>query len=175
MDEKQLWEKCGEFHGHHCGGLAIGLKAAIYAMELLDLSFSEDEDVVCITENDAYCVDAIQVILGCSVGKGNLLFKMRGKEAFSFFNRKTGRSVRLVLRNVPGLTRAQSMEYFLSHEPAELFDVKDTVDELPIKARLFKSIPCDCCGEMTMDTMMHMEGDKKLCKDCFVPYSRFLD
>ena len=82
------WEKCVAFHGHECGGLTIGYKAAIYAEKLLDLTFSEDEDVVCISENDACGVDAIQVLLGCSVGKGNLLFHMRGKQAFSFYNRK---------------------------------------------------------------------------------------
>ena len=51
---------------------------------------------MCITENDACGVDAIQVLLGCSVGKGNLLFHLRGKQAFSFYNRKTGKAVRLV-------------------------------------------------------------------------------
>ena len=83
------------FHGHACGGLTIGFQAARYAMELLELDFSADEDVVCIAENDACGVDAIQVLLGCSVGKGNLLFHLRGKQAFSFYNRKTGKAVRL--------------------------------------------------------------------------------
>ena len=32
MDEnKELWEKCAAFHGHVCGGLTIGYKAALYA------------------------------------------------------------------------------------------------------------------------------------------------
>ena len=89
MDDKNvLWEKAVAFHGHVCGGLMIGYKAALYAMKLLELEFSEDEQVVCIAENDACGVDAIQVILGCSVGKGNLLFHMRCKQAFSFYNRK---------------------------------------------------------------------------------------
>ena len=79
INEKELWKKAAAFHGHVCGGLTIGYKAALYAIELLDLTFSEDEDVVCISENDACGVDAIQAILGCSVGKGNLLFHMRGK------------------------------------------------------------------------------------------------
>ena len=38
MDEnKALWKKCVEFHGHECGGLTIGYKAALYAIELLKL------------------------------------------------------------------------------------------------------------------------------------------
>ena len=98
MDEnKELWNKCVEFHGHACGGLTIGYKAALYAIERLGLQLggggnagclSPDEEIVCISENDACGVDAIQVMLGCSVGKGNLLFHMRGKQAFTFFNRK---------------------------------------------------------------------------------------
>ena len=36
MDEnKELWNKCAAFHGHVCGGLTIGYKAALYAIELL--------------------------------------------------------------------------------------------------------------------------------------------
>ena len=32
MDEnKELWNKCAAFHGHVCGGLTIGYKAALYA------------------------------------------------------------------------------------------------------------------------------------------------
>ena len=92
MDKKILWEKCVDFHGHQCGGLTIGYKAALYAMELLELEFSDDEQVVCISENDACGVDAIQVLLGCSVGKGNLLFHMRGKQALCarfLFHRRT--------------------------------------------------------------------------------------
>ena len=59
MDENRvLWEKCTAFHGHVCGGLTIGYKAALYAIELLDLKFSDDEQVVCISENDACGVDA---------------------------------------------------------------------------------------------------------------------
>ena len=76
------WERCVAFHGHECGGLTIGYKAAQYAAKLLELKFSADEQVVCIAENDACGVDAIQVMLGCSVGKGNLLFHMTGKQAF---------------------------------------------------------------------------------------------
>ena len=96
-----LWEKCVDFHGHSCGGLRIGYAAAEYAMKLLNIGFSDNEQVVCISENDACGVDAIQVMLGCSIGKGNLLFHMTGKQAFSFYNRETGESVRLVLKPKP--------------------------------------------------------------------------
>ena len=106
------WEKCVAFHGHQCGGMAIGYQAALYAMDLLDIAFADNEQVVCIAENDACGVDAIQVLLGCSIGKGNLLFHMTGKQAFSFYDRSTGKSVRLVLKPKPaGMTREESFRY----------------------------------------------------------------
>ena len=87
MDIQSLFEKSAEFHGHRCPGLAIGVRAAVEAQNLLGIGHSADEEIVCITENDACGVDGIQVLLGCSAGKGNLIFRIRGKQAYSFFNR----------------------------------------------------------------------------------------
>lgn len=174
VNEKELWEKAAAFHGHVCPGLTIGYKAALYAIDLLDLTFSKDEQVVCVSENDACGVDAIQVILGCSIGKGNLLFHMRGKQAFSFYNRKTGKSVRLVLKPKPkAMTREESFQYYQSCEPAEMFDVKPTTIQLPEKARLFDSYVCECCGESTGANWIRLAGGKKLCLDCYESYDRF--
>ena len=170
----KTWQDCVAFHGHECGGLTIGYKASLYAIELLKLDFSADEQVVCISENDACGVDAVQVMLGCSIGKGDLLFHMRGKQAFSFYNRKTGASARLVLKPKPeGMTREESFAYYQACKPEEMFDVKDTTIQLPEKARLFDSYVCDCCGETTGANWIRLAGDKKLCLDCYESYNRF--
>ena len=170
----KTWQDCVNFHGHECGGLTIGYKASLYAIELLKLEFSADEQVVCISENDACGVDAIQVMLGCSVGKGNLLFRMRGKSAYSFYNRKTGKSVRLVLKPKPeGMTKEESFGYYQACPPEEMFDVKETTIALPEKARLFDSYTCDCCGEVTGANWIRLAGGKKLCLDCYHSYDRF--
>lgn len=170
----KTWNDCVSFHGHECGGLTIGYKASLFAIELLKLEFSADEQVVCIAENDACGLDAIQVMLGCSVGKGNLLFHMRGKSAYSFYNRKTGESVRLVLKPTPaGMTRAESFAYLQAKAPAELFVVKNTTIRLPEKARLFDSYVCECCGEVAGANWIRLSGGKKLCLDCYENYDRF--
>ena len=179
-----IWETCVAFHGHECGGLAIGYKAALYAIKLLGLEeeirenrsccISSQEEVVCISENDACGVDAIQVILGCSVGKGNLLFHMRGKQAFSFYNRKNGKSVRLVLRPRPeGMTKQESFAYYQGNAPEELFEVKETAIALPEEARIFRSYPCSECGEITSENMLRMQDGKMVCLDCYKNYNRF--
>lgn len=168
------WNDCVAFHGHECGGLTIGYKASLYAAQLLKLEFSDDEQVVCISENDACGIDAIQVMLGCSVGKGNLLFHMRGKSAYSFYNRKTGEAVRLVLKPTPaGMTKEESYAYMQSKEPQDLFEVKEATIRLPEKARLFHSYICDCCGESTGANWIRLSGDQKLCLDCYNTYDRF--
>ena len=170
----KTWNDCVAFHGHECGGLTIGYKASQYAIELLKLECSADEQVVCISENDACGVDAIQVMLGCSLGKGNLLFHMRGKSAYSFYNRKTGEAVRLVLKPTPaGMTREESFAYLQSHTPQELFEVKPATIALPEKARLFSSFVCECCGETTGANWIRLSGDRKLCLDCYETYDRF--
>ena len=35
----KTWNECVAFHGHSCGGLAIGYQAARCAAELLELDF----------------------------------------------------------------------------------------------------------------------------------------
>ena len=170
----KTWQDCVAFHGHECGGLTIGYKASLYAIDLLKLDFSADEHVVCISENDACGVDAIQVMLGCSIGKGNLLFHMRGKSAYSFYNRKTGKSVRLVLKPKPeGMTKEESFGYYQACRPEEMFEVKETTIMLPEKARMFDSYTCSCCGETAGANWIRLADGKHLCLDCYESYNRF--
>lgn len=169
------WEKCVAFHGHSCGGLSIGYRAAMYARELLGVDFSDNEQLVCISENDACGVDAIQVVLGCSIGKGNLLFHMTGKQAFSFYNRVDGRSLRLVLNQKPaGMTREESFRYYQEAPNETLFQVKEATLPLPTAAKIFDSYECECCGEKTGANWICLgPGGVKLCVDCYESYDRF--
>ncbi len=174
MNENALWEKCVAFHGHECGGLTIGYKAALLAIQELGITFSEDEEIVCICENDACGVDAIQVILGCTTGKGNLLFHMTGKSAYSFYDRKSGKSVRLLLEPAPeGLTKADSFAYYQAQAPEEMFRVMPTRIALSEPAKLFDSYVCECCGEKAGANWIRIQDGKKLCLDCASRYDRF--
>ena len=181
--DSAIWERCVAFHGHVCGGLTIGYKAALYAIDLLKLSpgdsrshicISADERIVCVAENDMCGVDAIQVILGCSIGKGNLLFHMRGKHAFSFYNRNSEESIRLILKNKPDeMTKEQSFAYYQSCLPQDMFDVKETKILLPEPARFFESYICEACGEAAGSDWIRIQNGSKLCLDCYSAYSRF--
>lgn len=108
------------------GGLAVGFRAVLYAWELFESdSTSEDEEIVCIAETDACGVDAIQALLSCTVGKGNLIFNLQGKNAFSFYRRSDGKSFRLVLRPTPEKTKEERLAWLMDGDYHEMFDVKE--------------------------------------------------
>lgn len=172
-----LWETCIAFHGHQCPGLAIGYRAATLAMEHLGLNDpSADEELVCITENDACGVDAVQAITGCTMGKGNLLYRGTGKMAFSFYCRKegkNGKSVRMMLKPLPeDLDREARKSFILTAPAEEVFWYKETTLPLPERARHFQNVTCAKCGESLPEHKARLVEGQTLCLDCFSPYNR---
>ena len=172
--EKELfWKKAAEFHGHICPGLAIGFRACEAAIKRLSIDFSSDEEIVCITENDACGVDAIQAILGCTAGKGNLIFKDRGKQAFTFFRRDTNQGIRIVFKGFnENRSREENLQYILDAPLDEIFEYKEPKDKLPQNARIFRSLKCENCGEKTAEHRIRILDGKFLCLDCYEDYSR---
>lgn len=178
MLDESLWQKTAAFHGHMCPGLAIGFKACEGAIEELGLDASKlpaiDEEVVCVTENDACGVDAVQILLGCTYGKSNLIPRLRGKMAFSFFVRDTDKRVRLVLtaENDGSMDRNEFQSYLLEHPYSELFSIGEPDYDLPEPARLFSSQPCASCGESTAEYALRVQNGKLVCSDCYDAYAR---
>lgn len=173
---QELWGKCIEFHGHACGGLASGYRAAEVASCLLGFSLerTEDEDIVCVAENDGCGIDSIQCLLSCTVGKGNMILRPRGKAAFSFINRNTEEGVRLVLR-IPRdkfQTKEETIDFILNAPVDDVFYIKTPQFELPEKARMFGNRMCECCGESTREDMVRFQEGKVVCLDCFRQYDR---
>ena len=77
-----LVKQATDFHGHWCPGLAIGIRAAEWALK--EMGKAPDEEIVAVVETDMCGVDAIQSLTGCTFGKGNLIHKDYGKSAFTF-------------------------------------------------------------------------------------------
>lgn len=170
---KELWEKCVEFHGHECTGLAIGYRAAIEAEKYIGDSKSEDESIVCITENDACGVDAVQRILSCTIGKGNLIYRGTGKMAFSFFARKSGKRIRFCLKPFNGdMDREERQKYILEAPFEALFKISEPSFDLPEEARIFNNVVCEECGETAPEHKIRLMNGKKVCLDCFKEYKR---
>jgi len=191
--ERDDFKRCERFHGHVCPGLAIGYQASKAALEWLEVNRSVDEEIVAIVENDACCVDAIQVLTGCTFGKGNFIFKDHGKMVFTFFSRNTGKGVRISMK--PGVLEPderhrqliekvrenkatdqdrdefaqlhqQRTKDILNKSLESLFKMEITTVELPPKARMEPSAICQLCGETTMPSKMELVDDKMICRDC---------
>jgi len=187
------FDDCIRFHGHSCPGIASGYRAAVAAMEALGVTRPEDEDLVAICETDACGVDAVQVIAGTTAGKGNLIIKDYGKHAFTFYNRKDGRAVRVTfhrnddmekddfsgLRNKVffGSATKKEQEQFhelmhkatvkVLHAPADrIMKIEEITMEAPKKARIFKSVTCDECGESVADAKTRKVNGKCVCIPC---------
>ncbi len=181
------------FHGHSCGGLAIGYKACELAIQELGLTFSADEEIVAVTETDSCTVDAIQVVLGCTAGKGNLFVNNWGKTAFSFYRRDNASSIRLVINQsaMPAnpemvalrpkimsgaATPEEEAEFHrLAHVyvdqilaiPAEdMFIVKKADVPLPKPAMLYNNVTCSCCGETVADGLAVQKDGQYICIPC---------
>jgi formylmethanofuran dehydrogenase, subunit E (EC 1.2.99.5) len=66
----------------------MGVRAAEFALEKLAVDPDVDEELVAVVETDSCGVDAIQSILGCTFGKGNLIFKDFGKNVYTIGSRE---------------------------------------------------------------------------------------
>lgn len=174
MKEK-LWNECIDFHGHSCPGLALGFRASEIAAEELGIPLEKaaDEEIVCVVENDACGVDAVQVLFSCTAGKGNLLFRIRGKQAYSFFDRNSGKKVRVVMNgNHKSMEREEAMYYILDAPKSEICEIKKPLFDVPEKAKIFNSVVCESCGEAAREDLIRLQEGRKLCLDCFTEYSR---
>jgi len=187
-------KKCIEFHGHLCPGLVYGYLVAKEAINLLKLKRSKDEEVVVISENDSCAVDALQVLLGTSTGKGNLIFKDYGKNAYTVLNRFRKKAFRFS-RNKYYLYNGKYREEFsrldeaissntasqkekwrhkmlkakdlLSKPFSDVFSTKEVDIVMPPYAPLARSEACAKCGEMTMSTkMVYLENGQRICIPC---------
>ncbi|MDY7030394.1 MAG: FmdE family protein [Thermodesulfobacteriota bacterium] len=174
----QEYQKLIGFHGHSCPGLALGYRMVKAAMEKTHLGKAGDEETVTIVENDSCSVDAVQFLLGCTFGKGNLIFKDHGKQVFTFITRPTGKALRVSLlphamdmpegdtKSRTQMTREEMVEKILSMPEAELLKVKEVSIESPEKAQIHSSFICDLCGEPIMETRMIKKSGKTYCIPC---------
>ena len=184
-----------KFHGHSCPGLAFGYRAAVAAVKELNMeNISEDEEVVAIVENDSCAVDAIQVLTGCTFGKGNLIFRDYGKQVYTFMKRPSGDAVRIsidftspeeteeekemwrrysegerseeVLKTVHN-RKAKKMKAILDSSDSELLKITRFKMPLPSEARIYPSIRCEMCGEKMAEPKARVKDGKIVCIPCF--------
>ncbi len=181
------------FHGHSCPGLALGYRVSRRALKELG-NRSADEEVVAIVENNSCAVDAVQVMTGCTFGKGNLIFRDYGKQVYTFIRRPSGRSIRISVvwekpdetdeekklwgsyaggdrsRKVVAFVHSRKnahLRSILDADESELFAVKWGKEPAPPEAEIYRSIRCASCGEKVAEPKVRIKQGRLLCIPCF--------
>ena len=189
----KTYEDIVDFHGHSCPGLALGYRVSVLALGELG-ERSEDEEIVAVVENNSCAVDAVQVMTGCTFGKGNLIFRDYGKQVYTFIRRPSGKSVRIAIdwqkpaetdeekamwdryasgdRTKEVMTfvhnkKAAKTRHILEADEKELMNVTVGKTDLPEAARIYPSISCEHCGEKVMEPRLRVRNGELLCIPCF--------
>ena len=160
----------------------------------MNLRRAVDEEVVAICENDSCAVDALQVLLGTVAGKGNLIIKDFGKNAYTVLSRSKGQAYRFSRKTRYDYTGESKSEFdrleaavaaniaseddrrelkhlkiadILERPFEEIFTIIEVPFDEPLYAPLAPSEPCAICGEMTMATkMMKLNDGRQVCIPC---------
>jgi formylmethanofuran dehydrogenase subunit E len=202
VNPKDFLEAGQQFHGHKCPAMPLGLRVGAAAMNRLGVDRSPDGQLVALVElGDDHCAhcfaDGIQVITGCTYGKGNIRQLNYGKWGVTLVDRASRRAVRVVPKTEAMLANKQS-DFFTKYRekgipasrvPAEVVEpliekVMAVPDDmllnigapfdhpLPKKIEAFAGFACDLCGEMTVEGYGRPLGDKKVCIPCYEKAAR---
>lgn len=170
MNLPQDLQRAVDFHGHICPGLLIGYRAAKVAARALEAGSSGDEELVLIAENDSCSVDAFQVLLSTTFGKGNLFFQDHGKQVFTVGDRRSDRAVRVALRSDArdqmGESREERIQALLRVPDEDILNVQMVGLQLPGEAELHETLQCYRCREGVMSTRAVTVGGKVYCLPC---------
>lgn len=183
-------------HGHKCPAMPMGLRVGAAALNALGAERARDGQLVALVEiGDHHCAtcfaDGVQMITGCTLGKGNIIKLHYGKWALTLIERKTGRAVRVSPRAAAMAANRQT-DFFqkyrmkgvpASQVPAEVVDpLVERVMNAPAAqlytvsavferrweepAHSFDSFVCERCGEMTVEPYGRLLGEQRVCIPC---------
>ncbi len=199
MVNAKEWLEIGQkFHGHKCPAMPNGLRVAEAAMNKLGVERTGDSFLHAIVElGDNHCAtcfaDGVQVITGCTFGKGNIEKSNKGKWGLTLVDKRTNRAVR-VFPKAEAMLQTKKTAFFKNYRekgvpptqvpdevvqplvdkvmnaPEEMIMTVSDVFEYEWKEpkHSFNSIVCEGCGEMVVEEYTETINGKRLCKDCVV-------
>ena len=197
IDPKEFLAAGQLLHGHKCPAMPLGLRAGAAALNALGVERAKDGQLEAILElGDTHCAhcfaDGVQMITGCTFGKGNIRKLGYGKFGLTLVDRATGRRVRVVPKAEAQAASRQTpffLEYRMNGIPASQIPA-DIVEPLiqnvmnapvekilkvgqveqgpvvPKQPEQFASFVCDHCGDMVIESYGRKEGKQKICIPC---------
>ena len=195
MNFKTLLDSAASFHGHLCGGQAIGVRMALAGLRELGMDDdpSKRENLVTYVEVERCIADAIQIVTGCTVGRRNLKLVNVGKFAATFVDVSNGKGVRISSRkdtHASAMNFAERNGWIASGEPIEEFSQREkeiiirAYSEMPesdmfaiekVRVNVPKKehrggpkqpVVCSSCGELIFDQMEIVKEKRVFCRSC---------
>lgn len=196
VDPKDWLEFGQKFHGHKCPAMPLGLRAGAAAMNALGVDRAPDGQVLAILDlGEDHCAtcfaDGVQVITGCTFGKGNIKRTHKGKWSVTLVDKKNGKAVR-VTPKAEAMAANKKSPFFKDYRekgipassvPVDIAEplvanVMSQPDESILSIsevfahehkdppHSFESFVCEECGEMVVMQYGRVNGEKKVCMDC---------
>lgn len=196
IDPKLFLEAGLMLHGHKCPAMPLGLRAGAAAMNALGVERAMDKQLLALVElGDDHCAhcfaDGVQIITGCTFGKGNIKKLGYGKFGLTLVDRATGRAVRVVPRadaqnaskQTPFFTEYRMKGVPASKVPEELVDplIQKVLDapveailkvssefrvEQPRPTETFDTFVCEVCGDNVVEKYGRIVDTKRMCIPC---------
>ena len=196
IESRDYYEHGLALHGHKCPAMPMGLRVGAAAMNALGVERARDGQLLALVElGDDHCAtcfaDGVQMITGCTFGKGNIKKLHYGKWGVTLVEVATGRAIRVTPRAEAMLANKQT-EFFKEYRekgvpaskvPPEVVDplvqkvmgapdekllaVGETFTyEIEHRPHSFAGLVCDRCGEMVVEGYARLAGDKRVCIPC---------
>lgn len=195
VNPKDYLEMGLRFHGHKCPAMPMGLRTGAAVMNALGVGRTGDSALLTLVElGDDHCAtcfaDGVQVITGCTFGKGNIQKLGYGKWGVSLIDKKTRRAVRAIPKaavmmenkhgefiemrmggtpptQVPEHISQPLVEKIMSAPQEQLLDVGPvTTTPVDTPKHLWDVFICDGCGEFVIEAYGRIKGAQKLCIPC---------
>jgi len=197
MINPKEWLEFGQkFHGHKCPAMPNGLRVGAAAMNKLGVERTGDGNLHAIIETgENHCAtcfgDGVQVITGCTFGKGNIEKNPMGKWGLTLIDKKTNRAVRVVPKaesmmhskyssfiqdyrkkgvpptKVPAEVVEPLVKQVMDTPDDELLNISDVFDyEWTEPKHSYDTFICEECGEFTIMEYGRLKYGKKVCMAC---------
>lgn len=182
------------FHGHMCPDLILGGKVCEYAKKILEKNEEYKNGLSVIAENCTSALDAIQVLLGTTIGNYRLKVVDYGKHNYVILYDKGRKGFKLSLKipdyqnedeyrrlaekvdnNLATLNEVLQFQkfmddrsrYLLSLSPEDIFDVEYTGPIDPFSEKADQYMTCCKCGQLVLKTRAVEHQQKDYCMPCF--------
>ena len=183
-----------DFHGHICPELAIGGKFCEFVQKHIKAGLIPETGLSVISENTTSALDAIQVLLGITVGNQRLLVLDYGKHTYSLVSRDREHGWKLRMRpqtygdedryaaierkilsdqaTLDDLLLFQRLldtriEHILRLTPEELFCIEEIASADCPREISGADCTCSLCGDLVLASRSVENGGSLYCLPCF--------